>query len=267
MHRHTRGLIFLLISIALLPECSKSANNANQSLPLSTEESPKTISLPKNESHQLDSHNPVNPSIDCPLRKQGINPHDMKPFADTQKYIDFLERGDRAIWQKPDAIIRELHLSGTEKIADVGAGSGYFTFRFAQALPEGKVYAIDIEPEMLRHIHHKALTEGVNNIEVIKSTPEDPKVPADVDLVFVCDVIHHVKNQKMWLQQLSRQMKRGAHVVVIEFKEGDLPEGPPASVKIPKKKLIALITENNFKLETEKSDFLPYQEFLIFIKP
>jgi ubiquinone/menaquinone biosynthesis C-methylase UbiE len=236
-------------------------------MPLSTEESSKAISLPKNESHQVDSHNPVNPSIDCPLRKQGSNPHDMKPFADTQKYIDFLERGDRAIWQKPDAIIQELHLSGTEKIADVGAGSGYFTFRFARALPQGMVCAIDIEPEMLRHIHHKAMTEGVNNVEVIKSTPDDPKVPADVDLVFVCDVIHHVKNQKMWLQQLSRQMKRGAHVVVIEFKEGDLPEGPPASVKIPKKKLIALITENNFKLETEKSDFLPYQEFLIFIKP
>jgi len=267
MQRHTRGLIFLLISIALLPGCSKSANNANQSLPLSTEESSKAISLPKNEGPQLDAHNPVNPSIDCPLRQQGINPHDLKPFADTQKYIDFLDRSDRAIWQKPDALIQELHLSGTEKIADVGAGSGYFTFRFAQSLPRGKVYAIDIEPEMLRHIHHKALTEGVNNIEVIKSTPEDPKVPADVDLVFVCDVIHHVKNQKMWLQQLSRQMKRGAHVVVIEFKEGDLPEGPPASVKIPKKKLIALITENNFKLETEKSDFLPYQEFLIFIKP
>jgi len=267
MQRHTRGLIFLLISIALLPGCSKSANNANQSLPLSTEESSKAISLPKNEGPQLDAHNPVNPSIDCPLRKQGINPHDLKPFADTQKYIDFLDRSDRAIWQKPDAVIQELHLSGTEKIADVGAGSGYFTFRFAQALPKCKVYAIDIEAEMLRHIHHKAMTEGVNNIEVIKSTPDDPKIPADVDLVFVCDVIHHVKNQKMWLQQLSRQMKRGTHVVVIEFKEGDLPEGPPASVKIPKKKLIALITENNFKLETEKSDFLPFQEFLIFIKP
>ena len=267
MQRHTRGLIFLLISIALLPGCSKSANNANQSLPLSTEESSKAISLPKNESPQLDSHNPVNPSIDCPLRKQGIKPHDLKPFEDTQKYIDFLDRSDRAIWQKPDAIIQELHLSGTEKIADVGAGSGYFTFRFARALPKGKVYAIDIEPEMLRHIHHKAMTESVNNVEVIKSTPDDPKVPAGVELVFVCDVIHHLKEQELWLKKLATQMKKGAHLVVIEFKEGDLPEGPPAAVKIPKKKLIAMITKNNFKLEMEKSDFLPYQEFLIFIKP
>ena len=266
MQRHTRGLIFLLISIALLPGCSKSANNANQSLPLSTEESPKTISLPKNESHQLDSHNPVNPSIDCPLRKQGINPHDLKPFADTQKYIDFLERGDRAIWQKPDAIIRELHLSGAERIADVGAGSGYFTFRFARALPESKVYAIDIEPEMLRHIHHKALSEGVKNVEVIKSTPDDPKIPADVDLVFLCDVLHHVKDSELWLRKLSMQMKKGSQLVVIEFKEGDLPQGPPAAVKIPKRMLINMILEHNFKLDRDKAHFLPYQEFIIFSK-
>jgi len=259
--------ILFLVLMTLVFGCSGSSDTTNQSPPLSSKLPSEEIKPAFNQSSQQDSSSSLNPPIDCPLRKQGINPHDMKPFADTQKYIDFLERSDRAIWQKPDAVIQEMHLSGTEKIADVGAGSGYFTFRFSQALPQGKVYAIDIEPEMLRHIHHKAMTEGVNNVEVIKSTPDDPKIPAEVDLVFVCDVIHHVKNQKMWLQQLSRQMKRGAHVVVIEFKEGDLPEGPPASVKIPKKKLIALITENNFKLETEKSAFLPYQEFLIFIKP
>ena len=264
---HIIASILFLVILALGPLFPESSNSATQSPPLSSGGTAERNETFVNERPQHDSRSSLNPPIDCPLRKQGIKPHDLKPFEDTQKYIDFLDRSDRAIWQKPDAIIQELHLSGTEKIADVGAGSGYFTFRFAQALPEGKVYAIDIEPEMLRHIHHKAMMEGVHNVEVVKSTPEDPKVPVGVDLVFVCDVIHHVKNQKMWLQQLSRQMKRGAHVVVIEFKEGDLPEGPPASVKIPKKKLIALITENNFKLETEKSDFLPYQGFLIFIKP
>jgi ubiquinone/menaquinone biosynthesis C-methylase UbiE len=266
-NNYISAFILFLVVMTLVFGCSGSSDTANQSPPLSSKATSEENKLAVNQSSQQDSHSSLNPPIDCPLRKQGINPHDMKPFADTQKYIDFLERSDRAIWQKPDAVIQELHLSGTEKIADVGAGSGYFTFRFAQALPAGKVYAIEIEPEMLRHIHHKAMTEGVKNIEVIKSTPDDPKVPADVDLVFVCDVIHHVKNRELWLKKLSRQMKSGAHLVVIEFKEGDLPEGPPASVKIPKKKLIALITENNFKLETEKSDFLPYQEFLIFIKP
>jgi ubiquinone/menaquinone biosynthesis C-methylase UbiE len=252
--------------MALLPGCSKSSNNVQLSLSISAEAAAETKKPLENKSPQLNSQNSVNPPIDCPLRKQGINPHDLKPFADVQKYIDFLERSDRAIWQKADAVIQELHLTGTERVADVGAGSGYFTFRFAQALPQGTVYAIDIEPEMLRHIHHKAIMERVNNIEVIKADFYDPKVPADTDLVFVCDVIHHVKSRDVWLKKLSIQMKKGALLVVIEFKEGDLPEGPPAAVKIPKKKLIDMILENNFSLDMDKLDFLPYQTFLIFSK-
>ena len=128
------------------------------------------------------------------------------------------------------------------------------------------VYAIDIEPEMLRHIHHKAMTEGIRNIAVIKSNPGDPAIPAGVDLVFVCDVLHHVKEPEAWLKKLSAQMKKGSRLAVIEFREGDLPEGPPAAVKIPKNRLVAMITANKFSLEAEKSEILPYQIFLIFAK-
>jgi ubiquinone/menaquinone biosynthesis C-methylase UbiE len=260
------AFILFIVVMTLVFGCSGSSDKANQSPPLSSKATSKENKLVVNESPQQDSRSTPNPPIDCPLRKQGINPHDLQPFADTQKYIDFLERGDRAIWQKPDAVIQELHLSGAEKIADVGAGSGYFTFRFARALPEGKVYAIDIEPEILRHIHHKSLTEGVNNLEVIRSTPDDPRISAGVNLVFVCDVIHHVKDSELWLKNLSSQMKKGALLVVIEFKEGNLPQGPPAAVKIPKRKLIDMILRHNFRLDRDKADFLPYQIFLIFSK-
>jgi 2-polyprenyl-3-methyl-5-hydroxy-6-metoxy-1,4-benzoquinol methylase len=261
MQRYLRGLIFLLMATALLSANAKSSPQLSAAA--ATEDKAPIV----NGRSGISSGNTANPPVECPLRKQGINPHDLRPFADTQKYIDFLERSDRAAWQKPDAVIKELHLSGTEKIADVGAGSGYFTFRFARALPGGTVYAIDIEPEMLRHIHHKAMTEGVRNIEVIKSTPDGPNVPSGADLVFVCDVLHHVKEREAWLKKLSAQMKTGARLAVIEFKDGDLPEGPPAAVKIPKKKLIAMIAENNFKLERDNPDLLPYQTFLIFVKP
>ena len=267
MRSYIKGVLKIITLLTVLLGCSTLCSNATQSPPSNTEVAAEANKTGETKSPQQNSQNSVNPPIECPLRKQGINPHDLKPFEDTKKYIDFLERGDRAIWQKPDAVIQELHLSGTERVADVGAGSGYFTFRFARVLPKGTVYAIDIEPEMLRHIHHKTMTEGVRNIEVIKSNPDDPKIPAGVDLVFVCDVIHHVKDRKVWLNKLYSEMKKGAQLVVIEFKEGDLPEGPPASVKIPKKKLIDMIIESNFKLDTEKSDFLPYQTFLIFIKP
>lgn len=254
MLRHPGRYIILLMGMALLPGQLSAAATAEDK------------NLPGQQRSEINAKTTGNPPIECPLRKQGINPHDLKPFAETQKYIDFLERRDRAAWQKPDAVIKELRLSGAEKIADVGAGSGYFTFRFARAVPEGIVYAIDIEPEMLRYIHHKAMTEGIRNITVIKSTPDDPKVPPGVDLVFVCDVLHHVKEPEAWLKKLSAQMKKGSRLAVIEFREGDLPEGPPAAIKIPKKKLIEMIAENNFKLDSDKPDLLPYQTFLIFVK-
>ena len=78
---------------------------------------------------------PAETPIDCPLHAKGVHTGDLRPFAETEKYIEFLERPDRAEWQKPDAVVRALRLQGTETVADVGAGSGYFTFRFAKALP------------------------------------------------------------------------------------------------------------------------------------
>ena len=75
-----------------------------------------------------------------------------------------------------------------------------------------------------------------------------------------------MKEPEAWLKKLSAQLKKGSRLAVIEFREGDLPEGPPAAVKIPKKKLIEMIAGNNFKLDRDKPDLLPYQTFLIFVK-
>ena len=204
--------------------------------------------------------------IECPLHKAGVDPTHLKPFEDTEKYIAFLERPDRAIWQKPDDVVRALHLTGNEVVADVGAGSGYFTFRFAAALPQGRVVAIDIEPEMIRHIHHKAMTEGIHNVEPVLTSAEDPKVPASADIVFLCDVLHHVSDRKAWLSRLHDEMKTGARLVLVEFKEGDLPEGPPAALKIPRDEMVSLVQGSGFVLAGEEKDLLPYQSLLVFRK-
>jgi SAM-dependent methyltransferase len=213
------------------------------------------------------AHDPANPPIDCPLHKQGVNTGALRPFAETEKYIEFLERSDRAVWQKPDAVVAALRLAGTETLVDVGAGSGYFSFRFARALPKGKVIATDVEPEMIRHIHHKVLTEGISNVKVVLADPKDPSVDPSADVVFVCDVIHHVGEREAWLQKLAAEMKPGARLVVIEFKEGKLPEGPPEAVKIPKAKLVSMLEEAGFSLQSDQPKLLPYQTFLTFTKP
>lgn len=210
---------------------------------------------------------PAHPPIDCPLRKQGIDPTKLRPFADTEKYIAFLDRPERAKWQKPAAVVAALGLTGAETVVDLGAGSGYFSFPIARALPMGRVVAIDIDPEMIRHIYHEAMTEGVRNIEPIVGKPDDPGLPPGADLVFVCDVLHHVHGRAAWLAKLASEMKRGARLVVIEFKEGKLPEGPPAAVKLSRAQIIGLVTNAGLVLSSEKPHLLPYQTFLVFKKP
>jgi SAM-dependent methyltransferase len=226
--------------------------------------SPAAVETPSTPSAVHDP--PAHPPIDCPLRKQGVDPSKLRPFEETEKYIAFLERPDRAIWQKPDDVVAALGLAGNETVLDLGAGSGYFTFRLAKALPRGKVIAADTEPEMLVHIHHKAMSEGVQNIEPLLVKPENPEVPKGADWVFVCDVLHHVPDRPAWLGILSSEMKAGARLALIEFKEGDLPEGPPASVKITRAQIIDLVTKAGLVLDSEKPTLLPYQTFLVFRK-
>jgi len=206
------------------------------------------------------------PGIDCPLRKAGVDPSSLRPFADVEKYIAFLDRPDRAAWQKPDEVVKALALQGDETVFDLGAGSGCFSFKLAQAVPRGKVVAADLEPEMIRHIHHKAMTEGGTNLTPVIIKADDPQVPGEADLVFVCDVLHHVQDRAGWLKKLIAEMKPGARLVLIEFKEGKLPEGPPEAVKIPRKQLIELVGQAGLALEGEKADVLPYQLFLVFRK-
>lgn len=214
-----------------------------------------------------DEHIPTNPPIDCPLLKQGIDPSHMRPFEDVERYIAFLEREDRAVWQRPDDVVEALGLTGDETVVDLGAGSGYFSFRLAKALPRGEVIAADIEPEMIRHIHHKVMAEGIENLEARLISAAAPSLPPDVDLVFICDVLHHVSDRPAWLAAITKGMPPGSRLALIEFKEGDLPEGPPESAKIPREELVKLVTNAGLVLTSERANLLPYQTFLVFRKP
>ncbi len=205
--------------------------------------------------------------IDCPLHQGGVDPKGMRPFAETEKWIEYLDKPERAEWQKPDAVVKALGLQGSETVADLGAGSGYFTFRFAKALRTGKVVATDVDPEMVRHMHRKVMAEHLANVRVVLTDPKDPGIPSDADVAFVCDVIHHVADRDARLHRGFEEMKPGARLVVIEFKEGKLPQGPPEAVKIPKAKLVSMLEGVGFKLRLERRELLPYQHFLVFEKP
>jgi|GEM_PF-974652 len=217
--------------------------------------------------HAGHDHDPANPPIDCPLAKAGVDAHHMKPFEDVEKYIAFLERPDRAEWQKPDEVVAALELQGNETLYDIGAGSGYFSFRFAKALPKGKVIAADTEAEMVRHVHHKTMTEGIENVTAKVIGVDDPGVTDDVDLVFICDVLHHVQDRPAWMKKLAEEMQVGARLVIIEFREGELPKGPPPEMKISRAETVKLATDAGFQMVSENGDLLPYQRLFVFEKP
>jgi 2-polyprenyl-3-methyl-5-hydroxy-6-metoxy-1,4-benzoquinol methylase len=267
--RSTRRLL-LLVCAVLAVACSNRSRNSVASqvggaLAASTA-APSTGEAAASSGQILAAHDPSHPPIDCPLRKQGVDPAHLRPFEDTAKYIAFLERPDRAAWQKPDAVVAALGLTGKKTIVDIGAGSGYFSFRLARAVPKGKVIALDVEPEMIRHIHHKAMTEGVPNLQVALAKPDDPGVPAQADLVFMCDVLHHIQDRPAWLAKLAVQMHKGARLVLVEFKEGKLPEGPPEAVKLSRAQIVTLATNAGLVLDSEKPNLLPYQTSLVFRK-
>ena len=208
-------------------------------------------SAPNPESHHPMVHDPSNPPVDCPLRKQGIDPTQMKPFEQMEAYIQFLEREDRKLWQKPDEVVAQMGLTGNERVLDLGAGSGYFSFPIASKLTSGRVFAADVEPEMIRHIHHKSMLNGVQNIEVKLIDAVKPEVPENIDIVFMCDVMHHIADPVQWMTGIVKQLPENAKFHIIEFKQGDIPNGPPENAKIAPEKLLDIAQQSGLVLDNE----------------
>jgi arsenite methyltransferase len=188
------------------------------------------------------------------------------PLPDTQSdYIHHLEDPQRAEWQKPQEVVAKLGLQPGDKVADLGAGSGFFTLLFAKAVgPQGKVYAIDVLPEMLGYIRRRAQDDHVRNIQLVQALPHDPKLPpASVDMIFVCNTLHHISERPTYYQLLVKALRPGGRLVNVDFYKKPLPLGPPLEMKIDKQAMIEEAKTAGFRV-VQDFDFLPYQYFLIF---
>lgn len=183
---------------------------------------------------------------------------------DTAAYIKALEDPKRDAYQKPHEVMTALALKPGEVIADIGAGSGYFTFRVAQHVgPTGRVFAVDINQEMLDHIKQRMRDLKVSNVSPILGRANDPLLPEPVDRFLIVDVWHHIEDQPGFLAVMKKHLKPGGQVVMIDFHKRDLPVGPPAAMKIAREDLLKQMLANGFELAAEHT-FLPYQYFLVF---
>ena len=185
---------------------------------------------------------------------------------DSKAYIASLEDPKRDAYQKPHEVLSALRLKPGEAIADIGAGSGYFTFRLSHFVGEkGKIYAVDVSPDMILYINRRMRDLKVNNVISILADPDDPLLPdRAVNRFFFSESWHHIENQTKYLALMKRMLKPGGEVVMIDFHKRELPIGPPLEMRIAREDLIKQMEKNGFRLAKEHT-FLPYQYFLVFM--
>lgn len=180
----------------------------------------------------------------------------------------WLERPDRAREEKPSRLIKALDLKSGQVVADIGAGTGYFSRRMAEKVgPEGVVYAVDIQPEMLEILERNLEKIKVQNVRPVLGTLTDPELhPESIDLALMVDVYHEFSHPYEMLQAITRALKPGGRVVFVEYRaeDGTIPIKPLHKMS-ETQVLREAAPHGLIHLETVNS--LPRQHIIIFKKP
>lgn len=179
----------------------------------------------------------------------------------------WLERKSRINEEAPDQAVQAMHLSPDAVVADIGAGTGYFTFRMAAMVPAGRVYAVDIQPEMLDIIHKRMQRRSVQNVIPVQGKPDDPILPARaVDAVLLVDAYHEFAYPYEMMRGIVRSLRPGGRVFLIEYRGED----PHITIK-PLHKMTQQQAIREMQtiglVWVETRNFLPTQHFMVFEKP
>ena len=178
----------------------------------------------------------------------------------------WLDRKDRQKEENSRLAIEEMNLTPKSVVADIGAGTGYYTFKIAKQVPEGKVYAVEIQDELIRYLNNQKDELGATNVEVVKGDAKSPHLPdSSLDLAILIDVYHELEYPKEMMHYISKALKSSGKVLLMEYRAEDpnLPILPlhKMSVQQTNKEM----ADNGFKL-VEDGEFLPIQHFLLYQK-
>ncbi len=192
-------------------------------------------------------------------------------FDDVAKWLERFEPPGRGRWQQPTLVLRMLGVTEGMTVADLGAGTGYFTTQLVSAVGQsGKVYAVDIEPAMLEYLagRKEMLQSYFDNLETVLAAPDDPRLPdGEVELILVVNTWHHIDARLDYIKKLQRALVPvGGRVALIDWHAGDLPLGPPPEHKLSREAVIAEFEQAGWT-RTLDSVALPYQYMMVFYPP
>lgn len=180
---------------------------------------------------------------------------------------DWLERPERIEEERPDEVVARMALRPGDVVADIGAGTGYFSFRFARVVTAGEVLAVDLQPEMLEIIERRKRELKISNVRGVKSTERDVNLPpGSIDVAFFADVYHEFEWPREMMQSIVRALKPGGRLVQIEYRGEDQ--------EVPIKRVHKMTVEQCRRemaavglVWKETKDFLPWQHFIVYAKP
>ncbi len=186
-------------------------------------------------------------------------------YGSYEGHIQHTEDPLRSEWQKPDKVIDYLLIKNGDIVADVGAGTGYFTVLFSKQVGEkGKVYAVDVENSMLNYIKARAEKEGLHNIVEVLAKRDDPLLgKSSLDLIFICNTSFNFKDKERYFRILKDDLKNGGRLAIIEERLNSTRDKPPLHKRTPKKTILEAALKAGFKLAADVN-VLPYQYFVIF---
>ena len=148
--------------------------------------------------------------------------HQLRHNPEAKEYIRILEDPHRISRLNPSEIIKTIGLKPGDVVADIGSGSGLFTRQMARAVvPGGKVYAVDIDSDLLAHVAKTAAEQGLSNIVTVLAPEDSPALPpGSLDLAFICDTLHHIEKRQLYLTRLKKCLKPEGRVAIIDFSTG-----------------------------------------------
>jgi len=184
-------------------------------------------------------------------------------FEDAQAWSQVFDSPERDVWQKPDEVIAQLHLTPDAHVADIGAGTGYFTVRLAQAVPRGRVLAVDVEPNLVTFIQRRAASDGLTNVEARLAPTDDPQLPPGLDVVLVVNTYHHIAERPAYFRKVRQALAENGRLVLVEWRMGKQEHGPPDDHKLPPEVITSELAEAGLELCREW-DELPHQHVLFY---
>lgn len=190
-------------------------------------------------------------------------------FDDVARWKRVFDDPDRVEWQKPTALVEALVIRPGMRVADVGAGTGFFLRYLSGAVgPSGRVLAVEVEQKLVKHMKKRAKDEKLGNVEAVL-TPLDRLALPDrsIDLLLLVDAYHHIDGRIDYFREASRTLAPNGRIAVIDWKLGDLPRGPhDDSHKITAEAVERELTAAGYRL-VAAPDMLPYQYVLVFARP